>query len=238
MTLIAPARARNRHFEETDVLPFIKSPKAENPVELKSLAIKISVNGIYAETTQEMHFYNPNNRIFSGELVFPLPDNAVVSGYGPEEYVLRKAVVGGYKIKAHYYGSHQQTICGPCTVTVNIFTNYGRPDEGKRVLTIRLEESGDDIMVGEITIGDKNRGRNNLSGANLSIEAFCKIKAGMNMPEVIGLVGRPNQMNHNEGNGTLMLEYILEDDVKIRVDMKYVVIGVISIMDGAVIDIL
>ena len=81
MTLLASVRSESRQFSATDILTFIKSPKAENPIELKSLAIKVSVNGIYAETTQEMHFYNPNKRIFSGELVFPLPDNAVVCGY-------------------------------------------------------------------------------------------------------------------------------------------------------------
>lgn len=71
----------NRQFSSTDMLPFIKTLTTEKPVQLKSLDINVSVTGIYAETTQVMHFYNPNHRAFSGELVFPLPDNAVVCGY-------------------------------------------------------------------------------------------------------------------------------------------------------------
>jgi len=180
------------------------------------------------------HAYYGHNLTATGGLV----SRDFREGYGPEEYVLRRAVSGKYKIKAHYYGSHQQTLVGPCTVLVNVFTNYGRIDEKKQVLTLRLEESGDEFLVGEIIIGDKNRDRNNPPGANLSIETFRKIKAGMSMTEVLGLVGRLHQMSHDEGDGILMLEYILEGDVKIRVDMKYVVIGVSSIMDGAVIDIL
>ena len=81
MTQLAPVRSQSRQFTATDSLPFIQSPRAEKPIELKRLDIKVSVTGIYAETTQEMHFYNPNTRVFSGELVFPLPDNAVVCGY-------------------------------------------------------------------------------------------------------------------------------------------------------------
>jgi hypothetical protein len=81
MASSAAIRARSRQFGVTDLLPFIKAPAAESQIELKSLDMKVSVTGIYVETTQEMHFYNPNKRVFSGELMFPLPDNAVVCGY-------------------------------------------------------------------------------------------------------------------------------------------------------------
>lgn len=36
---------------------------------------------LLAETTQTMRFFNPNQRILEGNLTFPLPDNATVSGY-------------------------------------------------------------------------------------------------------------------------------------------------------------
>ncbi len=49
MTRPAPVRARNRQFEVTDLLPFIKAPQMEHSVELRSLDRKVSVTGIYAE---------------------------------------------------------------------------------------------------------------------------------------------------------------------------------------------
>ena len=73
-------------------------------------------------------------------------------GYGPEEYVLRKAMVGQYEIKAHYYGSHQQSLMGPCTVLVSVFTDYGRALEKRQFLTLRLDKPSSEVTVGTITI--------------------------------------------------------------------------------------
>jgi len=74
-------------------------------------------------------------------------------GYGPEEYVVRRAVPGAYAIKVHYNGSRQQTLVGPATLTATLFTNWGRPDEQREVMTIRLATPRDLEPVGEVTIG-------------------------------------------------------------------------------------
>lgn len=71
-------------------------------------------------------------------------------GYGPEEYVLKKAVPGIYEIKANYYGSDAPELLGPITLQVDIFTNYGRKDEKKKSITLRLKKIRDVISVGEI----------------------------------------------------------------------------------------
>ena len=72
---------KDRQFSPTDTLPFVAVSENEKPVELRSLEIHVTVMGLYAETTWTMRFYNPNNRDLEGNLTFPLPDNAVVSGY-------------------------------------------------------------------------------------------------------------------------------------------------------------
>lgn len=43
--------------------------------------VQAHVNGLYATVTTEFTIVNENNRIMEGELEFPLPDDAVVSGY-------------------------------------------------------------------------------------------------------------------------------------------------------------
>ncbi|HAE41133.1 MAG TPA: hypothetical protein DCG57_21235 [Candidatus Riflebacteria bacterium] len=53
----------------------------EEPVRLADLAMHVRVFGHLAETTMTMKFYNPNSRVLEGELEFPMPEGAIVSGY-------------------------------------------------------------------------------------------------------------------------------------------------------------
>ncbi|MBR4984441.1 MAG: DUF2135 domain-containing protein [Proteobacteria bacterium] len=53
----------------------------EKPTEIGSYRVDARVNGMYAVVSTEFTVFNPNGRVFEGELEFPLPDDAVVSGY-------------------------------------------------------------------------------------------------------------------------------------------------------------
>lgn len=64
--------------------------------------------------------------------------NDFTQGYGPEEYLIRKAPQGTYLIQAHYYGNHRPTLSGKAILTVQLFENYGTPYEVKREITRRL----------------------------------------------------------------------------------------------------
>jgi Vault protein inter-alpha-trypsin domain len=48
---------------------------------LSKLAIDVNILGSIAETRMSMTFYNPHDRNLAGELDFPLPEGAFVSGY-------------------------------------------------------------------------------------------------------------------------------------------------------------
>ncbi len=76
----------------------------------------------------------------------------VTTGYGPEEYLKKNAAKGVYKVLAHYFGSRQQTLLGPATVTATVFTNWGRPEEKRQVLSMRLDKVKDKVPIGEITL--------------------------------------------------------------------------------------
>jgi len=71
-------------------------------------------------------------------------------GYGPEEYVIHHAKPGRYVIQADYYGSRAQTLQGPVTVQADVYTNYGRKNEKRQRLTLRLDKEKDTTTVGEI----------------------------------------------------------------------------------------
>jgi len=76
-------------------------------------------------------------------------------GYGPEEYVVRRGMPGAYQIQANYFGSSQQTLTGPATLLATVFTNFGRPNEDRRILTVRVTEVKDVIDVGEVKLNEK-----------------------------------------------------------------------------------
>jgi uncharacterized protein YfaP (DUF2135 family) len=70
-------------------------------------------------------------------------------GYGPERYLVRRAMKGIYKIEAYGFSAGPNTLPAPVTVQVDIFTNYGRANEEHRSLTVRLQRVGDHVTVGK-----------------------------------------------------------------------------------------
>ncbi len=71
-------------------------------------------------------------------------------GYGPEEYAVRRAIDGEYTVKANFYGSRSQSLTGPTTVQATVTTDYGRPTEQRRAITIRLTTARDVVDVGSV----------------------------------------------------------------------------------------
>lgn len=74
-------------------------------------------------------------------------------GYGPEEFMLRNAKPGVYKVEVEYFGSSQQTLAGEVTLKLNLFTGFGTPEQKEAVTTMRLKNKKGRILVGEFTIG-------------------------------------------------------------------------------------
>jgi hypothetical protein len=71
-------------------------------------------------------------------------------GYGPEEYCLRAAMGGKYTIKVNYYGSRAVQLIGSVTLQVDVFTNYGRPNETRKSMTLRLTQKKETVTIGQI----------------------------------------------------------------------------------------
>ncbi len=97
------------------------------------------------EPTGEKAYYS-NNRTRIGGLV----SRDFTQGYGPEEYVIHEAMPGTYTVKANYFGSRAQTLTGAVTVQLELFTNYGRPNEKRQAITLRLTQKKETITVGEL----------------------------------------------------------------------------------------
>ena len=71
-------------------------------------------------------------------------------GFGPEEYMVKKAVDGKYVIRTNSFGDYRQSIAGATTVYLDIYTNYGRPNQKHERTFVRAENVKDNNTIGEI----------------------------------------------------------------------------------------
>lgn len=76
--------------------------------------------------------------------------NDFTGGYGPEEFLIKKAMPGIYKVQINYYGSRQQRIAGPTTVQVQLITGYATAAPEVQEITLRLASESEVITVGEL----------------------------------------------------------------------------------------
>ncbi len=97
------------------------------------------------EPSGEKAYYKNNLTTIGGKV-----SRDFTQGYGPEEYVLRKGVKGVYQIQADYYGSNATTLTGAVTLQVDVFTNYGRANEKKESITLRLTNKKEVVTVGQL----------------------------------------------------------------------------------------
>ncbi|HXH31535.1 MAG TPA: VIT domain-containing protein [Bacteriovoracaceae bacterium] len=124
---------------------------------LMDLDVRITLTWDADNTDMDLHVIEPSgeeaffshNRTTTGGLV----SRDMTGGYGPEEYVVRKAHGGKYKILCKYYGSQRQNVMGPVTVSATVITNFGRSNEKRELLTLRLSEQKELVEIGEITFG-------------------------------------------------------------------------------------
>jgi hypothetical protein len=71
-------------------------------------------------------------------------------GLGPEQFLLKKAAKGSYKVEVNYYGDHQVKLAGPTTVMVEVYTNYGSPRQKRQIMTMQmLPGTSGAVAIGE-----------------------------------------------------------------------------------------
>lgn len=76
----------------------------------------------------------------------------VTQGLGPEEFLLKKAIPGRYRIKAKFFGTRQQTVIGATTVRLELFLHHGTPRVENKGTLVRLSGQGRMVDIGEFVI--------------------------------------------------------------------------------------
>lgn len=84
----------------------------------------------------EKAYYGHKNTQISGRL-----SNDFTRGYGPEQFMLKRGVKGTYKVELNYFGDRIQKVVGPVTVSAEIYTHYGSPNQERRIVTLQLNKT-------------------------------------------------------------------------------------------------
>jgi hypothetical protein len=100
------------------------------------------------EPTGEEAYYGHRRTAMGGRL-----SRDFTGGYGPEEYVLRRAVPGTYRVFAKYFASHRADLAGITTALLSVFTDWGCPALQRRhMVTTRLDGAGGKVLLHEFTL--------------------------------------------------------------------------------------
>lgn len=86
-------------------------------------------------TGEKGYYGNPKTKI-GGRI-----SDDFTSGYGPEQFMIKKAIKGKYKIEVNYYGDQQINISGPTTVTAEIYTRYATGTQQREVIVLPMSAS-------------------------------------------------------------------------------------------------
>ena len=73
-------------------------------------------------------------------------------GYGPEEFLLRDAKPGKYRVEANFYGDRQQIVTGATTLTLTLTTGWGTAARKDQTVTLRLNDAKETVLVGEFEV--------------------------------------------------------------------------------------
>ena len=73
-------------------------------------------------------------------------------GYGPEEFSLKRAKPGKYKVEAQYFGDRRQAVTGPTTLQVKLTTQFGTAGQHEQSITLRLSGRQETVFVGEFEV--------------------------------------------------------------------------------------
>lgn len=146
--------------ELNDILPRARRAGAgEAPVDKRliqqlDLDLRIVMSWDADQTDMDLHVVEPsgeeayysNNRTQIGGLV----SRDFTRGYGPEVYAIRRAMPGKYVVRTKFFGASAARLAGAVTLQVDIYTHYGRPDQKRRSVTLRLTEEKETFTVAEV----------------------------------------------------------------------------------------
>jgi hypothetical protein len=79
--------------------------------------------------------------------------NDMTEGLGPEEYLLRRAAKGEYRISVHVYGTDAINPNGTTVVTARLYRDFGRAQQSEQTMEIELKPDDEgEVLVGKFVV--------------------------------------------------------------------------------------
>jgi hypothetical protein len=151
-------------FEET-ILPELNEMVARHPgldisrIPRKLLTnlpvdMRVVLNWNQGNIDIDLWVTDPNNeRCFYGHRFTAMGgriSHDFTNGLGPEQFLLKKAVKGRYKVQVNYYGDRQVKLAGETTLMVEVYTNYGGMRQKRSLVVLQLKPGSS----GAVYVGD------------------------------------------------------------------------------------
>ena len=103
------------------------------------------------EPNGERAIYNYPRTLIGGHL-----SDDMTSGFGPEEYFLRRAATGRYTVRANVYSPDRLDPNGMSRVTAHLFRDWGRPTQREESIDLDLKRGQNgEVRIGTLKVGVK-----------------------------------------------------------------------------------
>jgi TonB family protein len=103
--------------------------------------VRVVINWNMDNTDIDLHVKDPNNEeCYYGNYETRIGGRIITAprGYGPEQFILKNAVPGKYRVYVSYYSRREFTSTGPYTIMAEIFTKYADNTEQRKVISLQM----------------------------------------------------------------------------------------------------
>jgi len=98
------------------------------------------------DPTGEKCFFSNTETAMGGRI-----SDDFTEGFGPEQFMLKSAIKGKYKIEIDYYGDTQMTLAGATTIMAEIYLHFGTDKEEKKIVTLQMQKDKEGtIFISEV----------------------------------------------------------------------------------------
>lgn len=143
----------NRHRNDLNLKKINPKIIADLPVN-----IRVVINWNKDNTDIDLWVTDPNNE----RCMYSHKETAIggrlsddfTGGFGPEQFLLKKAIKGKYKIETNFYNENQVSIAGPTAIMAEIYINYATGKQERKVVVFQNKSESDTrnrdgVLVGE-----------------------------------------------------------------------------------------
>lgn len=118
--------------------------------------IRVVLNWNMDHTDIDLHVTDPKNEeCYYGSRETSLGgriSDDFTDGFGPEQFLLKKAIKGKYQIKTNFFGERQVTVAGPPTLMAEVFLRYASGNEERKIIVFQDAKGKNGNRAGDQTL--------------------------------------------------------------------------------------